>query len=152
VPLAFGTRLDTIPSATPYLPPPPEARVQDWERRLRECLGSRGRLRIGLAWSGNPQHSNDHNRSIPPGPLLPLLDADAAFVTPQKGLRPGDSALLQTTAIVDMTSQLTDFAETLALMRCLDLVISVDTSTAHLAAASGRPTWILLPYLPDYRW
>ena len=72
--------------------------------------------------------------------MLPLLDADADFVSLQKELRPADKALLDTTEIIDLTSQLTDFAETLALMSSLDLVISVDTSTAHLAAASGRPT------------
>jgi ADP-heptose:LPS heptosyltransferase len=54
--------------------------------------------------------------------------------------------------IVDLTADLTDFVETSALIACLDLVITVDTSVAHLAAALGRPTWILLPYTPDYRW
>ena len=60
--------------------------------------------------------------------------------------------LRERTDIVDLTAHLTDFTETAALVACLDLVISVDTSVAHLAAALGRPTWILLPYVPDYRW
>jgi tetratricopeptide (TPR) repeat protein len=152
LPLAFGTRLDNIPAAVPYVPPPPQARVQYWDGQLRERLGTHRKLRIGLIWSGNAHHINDHNRSIPLSALQPLLDADASFVSLQKEPRVGDAPLIEASGIIDLTVQLTDFADTLALMSCLDLVISVDTSTAHLAAAAGRPTWILLPYLPDYRW
>jgi tetratricopeptide (TPR) repeat protein len=150
LPFAFGTRLETIPSAPSYLAPP-EGRVQTWERRLAEHA-SPGKRRIGLVWSGNPRHSNDHNRSIPLHMLSPLLSADATFVSLQKEARPEDRGLLQASGIIDLTSDLMDFTETVALASCLDLVISVDTSVAHLAAALGRPTWILLPYLPDYRW
>jgi hypothetical protein len=152
LPLAFGTRLATIPSAASYLPPPAQARVQPWERLLAEQFGPVKKLRIGLAWSGNVKHSNDHNRSIPLGALAPLLDADASFVSLQTDPRPGDRPLLETSRILDLTAQLTDFAETLALVSCLDMVITADTSIAHLAAASGCATWILLPHLPDYRW
>jgi ADP-heptose:LPS heptosyltransferase len=152
LPLAFGTRLETIPSAASYLPPPAETRVQHWERRLADHLGPVKKLRIGLAWSGNAKHSNDHNRSIPLAALVPLLDADASFVSLQTDPRPTDRALLETSRILDLTAQLADFAETLALVSCLDMVITADTSIAHLAAASGRTTWILLPHLPDYRW
>ena len=149
LPLAFGTKLDTIPSATSYLPTPAESRVQAWEERL----GPHDRLRVGLVWSGNPNHENDHNRSIPLRMLTRILDADASFVSLQKDLRPDDGiTLLEHTEIVDLTTHLTDFAETAALVSCLDLVITVDTSIAHLAGALGRPTWILLPYMPDYRW
>jgi ADP-heptose:LPS heptosyltransferase len=84
--------------------------------------------------------------------LSRLLDLDAAFVSLQKDPRPDDRALLDRTSIVDLTSHLTDFSETAALASCLDLVITVDTSVAHLAGALGRATWILLPYTPDYRW
>jgi tetratricopeptide (TPR) repeat protein len=149
LPLAFGTKLDTIPSQTPYSPAPAESRVQAWEERL----GPHDRLRVGLVWSGNPSHDNDHNRSIPLRMLTRILDADASFVSLQKDLRPDDGiTLLEHTEIVDLTDHLTDFAETAALVSCLDLVITVDTSIAHLAGALGRPTWILLPYMPDYRW
>jgi tetratricopeptide (TPR) repeat protein len=151
LPLAFGTRLDTIPAAS-YLPPPSRAHVQVWEQRLRTHLGPDRKLLVGLAWSGNAQHSNDHNRSMPLSALRPLLDADASFISLQRDPRPADRPLLETSGVIDLTAHLTDFVETLALVHCLDLVISVDTSTAHLAAAAGRPTWILLPYLPDYRW
>jgi tetratricopeptide (TPR) repeat protein len=149
LPLAFGTKLETIPSATRYLPTPAESRVQVWEERL----GPRDKLRVGLVWSGNPMHDNDHNRSIPLRVLARILDVGATFVSLQKDPRPDDKAtLVEHPGIVDLTADLTDFAETAALASCLDLVISVDTSIAHLAGALGRPAWILLPYTPDYRW
>ena len=149
LPLAFGTRLDTIPSEVAYLPAPADARVQAWEDRL----GPHQKLRVGLVWSGNPEHANDRNRSIPLSMFSRLLDVDAIFVSLQKDPRAGDQvALRERTEIVDLTAGLADFVETAALISCLDLVITVDTSVAHLAAALGRPTWILLPYVPDYRW
>jgi tetratricopeptide (TPR) repeat protein len=149
LPLAFATRLDTIPAEVPYLPPPAQSRVQAWDDRL----GPRTRLRVGLVWSGNPDHSNDHNRSVPLRTFSRILDADATFVSLQKDARAADrTVLLERTDIIDPTSDLSDFSETAALISCLDLVITVDTSVAHLAGALGRPTWILLPYLPDYRW
>jgi tetratricopeptide (TPR) repeat protein len=149
LPLACGTRLDTIPSATSYLPSPPTSRVQAWEDRL----GPHSKLRVGLVWSGSPTHTNDHNRSIPLQALSNILDADATFVSLQKDPHPNDAAVLRDRGdIVDLTADLTDFSETAALVSCLDLVITVDTSVAHLAGALGCPTWILLPYTPDYRW
>ena len=149
LPLAFATRLDSIPPGVSYLPAPTESRVQAWENRL----GSHRRLRVGLVWSGNPNHRNDSNRSIPLRKLSRILDADATFISLQKDPRPDDKAALpEFTGIVDLTADLTDFAETAALLRCLDLVITVDTSVAHLAGAMGCPTWILLPYNPDWRW
>jgi tetratricopeptide (TPR) repeat protein len=149
LPLAFGTRLDTIPAGRDYLPPPEPDRVQAWDDRL----GRHDRLRVGLVWSGNPRHGNDHNRSLSLQTLSKILDVDAAFVSLQKNPRPDDAETLrQREDIVDHTAELTDFAETAALVSCLDLVITVDTSVAHLAGALGRPTWILLPYVPDWRW
>jgi tetratricopeptide (TPR) repeat protein len=152
LPVAFGTRLDTIPAADAYLPAPPSELVQLWQQRLDAHLGAERKLRIGLTWSGNPLHTNDHNRSIPLRLLQPLLGCDADFVSLQKDAKPDERASLQAHRVLDLTADLTDFRETLALVTCLDLVISVDTSIVHLAAAGGRPTWILLPYLPDYRW
>ena len=148
LPLAFGTRLDTIPSMTPYLSARAES-LPAWEARL----GARDGLRVGLVWSGNPKHRNDYNRSIPLSMLAPILDVGARFLSLQKDPRPDDKAfLLARPEIVDHTAQLTDFAETAALISCLDLVITVDTSVAHLAGALGCPTWILLPHTPDWRW
>jgi tetratricopeptide (TPR) repeat protein len=147
LPLAFATRLDTIPSATSYLPSPASSLVQAWEDRLARHT----KLRVGLVWSGSPAHANDVNRSISLRSLSRILDVDASFISLQTDPQPDDRALLEQTDIVDLTAHLTDFAETAALVSCLDLVITVDTSVAHLAGALGRPTWILLPWTPDYR-
>ncbi len=149
LPWIFETRLDSIPAETPYLPPPAADRIAAWEQRL----GARNRMRVGLVWSGNARHNNDRNRSIPLRLLARILDADATFVSLQKDVRTEDlSVLHERSDVVDLTAQLSDFAETAALVSCLDLVITVDTSVAHLSGALGRPTWILLPYAPDYRW
>jgi tetratricopeptide (TPR) repeat protein len=148
LPLAFGTKLETIPADVPYLPAPDAARAQTWEARL----GSHDRLRVGLVWSGNRKHRNDHNRSVPLGILSELFDLDATFVSLQKDPSADDRALLARSEVIDFTEELTDFTETSALISCLDLVISVDTSVAHLAGALARPVWTLLPYAPDYRW
>jgi hypothetical protein len=152
LPLAFGTRLDSIPAPPRYLPDPPLELVQAWRDRLDQ-LTPRGKLRVGLVWSGYPNHGNDHNRSTSLHTLVPLLDADASFISLQKELRPADRTLLrERTDIIDLTADLTNFLDTAALVSCLDLVITIDSSVAHLAAALGRPTWMLLPYAPDYRW
>ena len=123
-----------------------------WENRLQASLGPRRKPRVGLAWSGNPKHWNDRNRSLPLQKLSRLFDLDATFVSLQKDPRPEDRAQLDQTGVVDLTADLIDLAETAALISCLDLVITVDTSIAHLAGALGRPTWILLPCTPDWRW
>ncbi|MGJ5233268.1 tetratricopeptide repeat protein [Bradyrhizobium oligotrophicum] len=149
LPLVFQTRLDSIPAETSYLPAPPRDRVDAWEQRL----GPHDRLRVGLVWSGNPRHPRDRARSMPFRTMAGILDADATFVSLQKDPRAEDRpALLEWPELVDPTTDLTDFVETAALVSCLDLVITVDTSVAHLSAALGRPTWVLLPFVPDYRW
>lgn len=148
LPLAFGTRLETIPAEVPYLRAPAD-RLRAWEDRL----GPHDRLRVGLVWAGNPAHQNDHNRSIAMHMLAPLLDCGARFVSLQKGVRDADKPFLAgRTDVIDLTEDLTDFTETAALVSCLDLVITVDTSVAHLAGALGRPVWVLLPFTPDFRW
>ncbi|WP_280710524.1 tetratricopeptide repeat-containing glycosyltransferase family protein [Bradyrhizobium sp. BR13661] len=153
LPLAFGTRLDTIPLAQSYLPAPAAVQVKAWEQRLDDRLDPRTRLRVGLVWSGDPGHKNDHNRSIALRTLAPLLDCEVQFVSLQKGIRDEDRAfLVERTDIIDLTEQLTDFSDTAALVSCLDLVISVDTSVVHLAGALGAPVWTMLPFNPDWRW
>jgi len=148
LPMVFGTRLDTIPAEAAYLPPPKEQHAQAWNERL----GPRNKLRVGLVWSGSRTHRNDHNRSTSLRVLSRILDVDATFVSLQKDPRPDDKLELETSNIIDWTGELTDLADTAALVKCLDLVITVDTSVAHLAAALGSATWILLPWTPDYRW
>ena len=123
--------------------------MEAWENRL----GPRTRLRVGLVWSGDPGHNNDHNRSIALRALAPLLDCDVQFVSLQKGIRDQDRAFLREREdILDPTEQLTDFSETAALVSCLDLVISVDTSVVHLTGGLGVPVWTMLPFNPDWRW
>jgi tetratricopeptide (TPR) repeat protein len=149
LPLAFETQIGTVPSAERYLPVPEDVRRQAWEKRL----GSRNRLRIGLVWSGNPHHKNDRRRSMNLSSLAPILELDATFVSLQKNIRAEDkSSLLEHSGISNVAEHLQDFTDTAALISCLDLVISVDTSVAHLAGALGCPVWILLPYTPDWRW
>ena len=147
LPLAFGTEIDTIPSSVPYVSISQHAK--SWEA----FLGPIGLARVGIVWSGNPDHGNDHNRSIPLKALTPLFDVDAQFVSLQKNVRESDLAIFRERVdILDAAPELDSFADTAALIQQLDLVISVDTSVAHLAGALGKPVWILLPYVPDYRW
>jgi tetratricopeptide (TPR) repeat protein len=149
LPLAFRTTYDNVPASESYLPPPDAGQVRTWESRL----GPHERLRVGLVWSGNPKHQNDHNRSISLRVMSRILDIDATFVSLQNNPRPLDADFLRERGdIVDLSQHMTDFTETAALVSCLDLVLTVDTSVAHLAAALGRPTWILLPHTPDFRW
>jgi tetratricopeptide (TPR) repeat protein len=122
--------------------------LQGSERQIRST-----RPRIGLVWSGNPDHLNDHNRSVPLQKLLPLLEVEAEFISLQKGARARDRALLaERRDIRDAEGELASFADTASLIAELDLVISVDTSVAHLAGSLGKPVWVLLPYVPDWRW
>jgi len=147
LPRAFDTTLNSIPSVTPYLSVGDNGRV--WKQRL----SSMNSPRVGLVWAGNPNHRNDHNRSISLETLLPLLDAKAQFFSLQKEVRPHDHAVLrERKEIIDLGSELRSYAETAAVIQNLDLLISVDTSVAHLAGALGRPVWIFLPYVPDWRW
>jgi len=151
LPLAFGTRLETIPSATGYLSAPAR-NTATWQSRC-EALQ---RPRIGLVWSGNPGHERDRERSIGFHAFVPLLDAlrgAATFVSLQKDVRAEDAVVLaERPDILDYGNALADFSDTAALISQLDLVISVDTSIAHLAGALGKPVWVLLTYFPDWRW
>jgi tetratricopeptide (TPR) repeat protein len=148
LPLARQARIDNIPSAAGYLKAD-TGKVSEWKTRL----GSKTRPRIGLVWSGNPLHKNDQNRSIPLADFIKLLSDDFEFVCLQKEVKPADQETLAAhPEIRRFGAELNDFSDTAALCELLDLVISVDTSVAHLAGALGRPVWILLPFNPDWRW
>lgn len=149
LPLAFKTDLDTIPVSVPYLFSEP-TRVALWHSHL----GPKTRPRVGVVWSGNPGHKNDHNRSIPLATLQPLLQNQAIeWCSLQKELREHDMAWLSSNpGIRHFGGNLNDFADTAALVELMDIVITVDSSVAHLAGAMGRPVWILLPFNPDWRW
>ena len=134
LPLAFNTRLDTIPAERAYLPSPQQSRIQEWNARL----GPRNRLRVGLAWSGSRTHRNDHNRSTSLATLSRLLDIDATFVSLQKDIRDNDRAELERSNIIDLTAELSDFEDTAALVKCLDLVIS----RRYQRRASRQRAWM----------
>jgi hypothetical protein len=143
LPLRFGTRIDTVPSPSGYLCAEP-ARVRAWRAALPA-----GR-RVGLVWAGNPAHSNDARRSMRLDDCRPLLALTGVqFVSLQCGAPTGKAGRA---GMYDPTSRLGDYAETAALIACLDLVIAVDTSVAHLAGALGVPCWLLLPYAAEWRW
>jgi len=138
-----------MPARRAYLPPLPQAKLDEWRARL----GAHDRLRVGLVWSGNPLHGNDRNRSTNLRTMSKIFDARADFYSLQKDPRPEDKAILaECSDLIDLTGHLGDFVDTAALISCLDLVVTVDTSVAHLAAALDCPTWIMLPFVPDYRW
>jgi tetratricopeptide (TPR) repeat protein len=147
LPLAFRTVTTNIPAEIPYVRAP-EALVAAWRERLPQ-----GRPRVGLAWSGRPTHNNDRNRSISLARLAPLLAADVAFVSLQRELREEDGAALRAHPnLACLGPELKTFADSAAVVALLDLVISVDTALVHLAGALAKPTWIMLPAGPDWRW
>ncbi len=148
LPLALGTTLETLPAPRRYLTSDPD-KVAAWHRRL----GARKRPRVGLTWSGNPRHNNDDHRSFGLTALAGFLPPGFDYVCLQKDVRPADrQVLLDHPEILRFDAELRDFTDTAALCDCLDLVISCDTSVAHLSAALGKPTWILLGFMTDWRW
>lgn len=148
-PHKLGLTLSTIPAQVPYLRAPGDL-VAPWRERVDALPPG---LRVGLAWSGNPQYANDTARSIAFAALRPLLGvAGATFVCFQRDVRVTDEAAFAAAGVADFRGDLGDFAETAALISALDLVIAVDTSLAHLAGALGKPVWILLSAVADWRW
>jgi len=149
LPLAFGTERDTVPAEVPYIVAP-APRVEKWRARL----GAPDLPRVGFAWAGSPTNRNDHNRSIALAALADVLSVPGiAFVSIQKDLGETERELLGTFAqVTHVGDELADFADTAAVMSLVDLVVSVDTSVAHLAGAMARPLWLLLPFAPDFRW
>jgi tetratricopeptide (TPR) repeat protein len=149
LPLAFKTRLDTIPTTVPYLSASDD-RVTKWRQRLP----SSGKPRIGIAWAGSPAFKGDRTRSIGLPRFAPLLAAAGVeFYSIQRELRAGDREILSSHPhVVHLGDTIADFDDTAAIISLLDLVISSDTSVVHLAGAMGKPLWILLQYVADWRW
>ena len=139
MPLAFGTRLDTIPAAPAYLSAEP-AKASAWAQRL----GPKRNPRIGLVWSGNPLQENDRNRSIPLAALLPHLPEGLDYVSLQNEVRDGDRPALQASGVRHFGEDLHDFTDTAALCSQMDAVVSICTSGAHLAGALGKDTHLML--------
>ncbi|MBI3773666.1 MAG: tetratricopeptide repeat protein [Gammaproteobacteria bacterium] len=148
LPLALKTTLDTIPAHVPYLSADSQ-KIIKWDERL----GVKRMPRVGLVWSGSATHANDRNRSIALRALEPLLRLKIEYHSLQKEVRPEDQLVMaQFPQLQSHADELHDFSDTAALISVLDLVIAVDTSVAHLAGALGKPVWILLPQVPDFRW
>lgn len=147
LPLAFGTSLGDVPASPSYLRSD-KIRIARWMAQR----GDRQRPRIGLAWSGNPRNTIDHSRSIRLAELIAHLPPQFEYFRLQTQVRDTDQAALAASSIVSFEDESLDFANTAALCECMDLVISVDTSLAHLSGALGRQTWMLLPFVPDWRW
>jgi Tfp pilus assembly protein PilF len=148
LPLAFKTRLETIPATVPYLAAPAERQAL-WRNRLPQQ-----RPRAGFVWSGSSTHRSDSARSIPLARLAALFkDPPLPCVSLQTELRSADSDVLRDLPkLVHLGGEIGDFTDTAAIISLLDVVISVDTVAAHLAAAMGKPVMILLPHVADFRW
>jgi hypothetical protein len=148
LPLAFGTTLETIP------PPAKGLQVDRTKRARWDSLRTEpGSPRIGLVWSGNPDNANDQRRSIRLADWVRRLPAGYRYFRLQRDMRGDDRAVLESCSFISSVDEdVQDFMHIAAMCRCMDLVISVDTSLAHLSGTLGRPTWVMLPYIPDWRW
>jgi tetratricopeptide (TPR) repeat protein len=147
LPLAFETRADAIPAEPRYLASEDALRAR-WAERLPQT----GRRRIGLVWASNRQNLQLAQRSVGLEALKPLLDVGADWVSLQKDPAPGEAEAFEALGGIHLGDELHDFADTAALLDLMDLVVTVDTSVAHLAGALGRPAFVMLAFNPDWRW
>jgi tetratricopeptide (TPR) repeat protein len=147
LPYIFGTVQETIPAAVPYVAPPPS-------RYKKIDALSRKQINIGVVWAGSPTHTNDANRSCDAEYFQQLMDVPGfSWYSLQKGSTESRSETSKYLFLLkDLSPFIHDFADTAALIDQLDLVITVDTAVAHLAGAMGKPVWVLLPFVPDWRW
>ena len=152
LPRLHGTRLDTIPAPIPYLHADAE-RVAVWRERL-DRLAPPNLKRVGIVWAGRPTHANDRRRSVTLAEFgLVAAVPGVALVSLQKGPPAAQAgSYFGRAPLINIGAEVQDYDDTMALLGSLDLVITVDTSVGHLAAAMGRPVWILLAYAPDWRW
>lgn len=148
LPSKLETTLETIPSA-PYLKSSKAA-----SSKISQALSTHSLPRIGLCWAGSAMHDRDAKRSIPWSLLKSILGVEGvSFVSLQKEVPARDAeAYGACSSVIDLSADLVDFDVTASAIESLDLIISVDTSIAHLAGALGKPVWILLPLVPDWRW
>ncbi|MBD2075219.1 tetratricopeptide repeat protein [Phormidium sp. FACHB-592] len=146
LPGILGTTLENVPAPIPYLQPPQSA--------LQLSAPATARLKVGIVWSGGHLYKKNQSRSCPLVHFQPLLQLpDIAYYSLQKGIAQTHlSELGWESQVQDLSSQFNDMAETAAAIAQLDLVITVDTSIAHLAGALGKPVWVLLTLQPDWRW
>ena len=146
--MAMGLTLADLPGQVPYLSADAR-RLAKWRQRLAGLP----RPLVALVWAGRPSHFNDANRSLTLEQLAPLARPDVTFLSIQKG-----SAEVQAQnppagmPVVPLSDEIGDFEDTAAILSIADLLISVDSSPVHLAGALGRPVWVMLPFVPDWRW
>lgn len=148
LPLALKLQLKDLPGPMPYLHPDP-ARVLHWQARLSTLP----RPWVALVWAGNPIHPNDQARSMKLADFAPLARPDVSFIALQKGEKAAQA--LQPPPgmkLLALDKEIRDFDDSAALLSLADLLITVDSSPAHLAGSLGRPAWVLLPLVPDWRW
>lgn len=152
LPRLHRTRLHTIAGPAAYLRADAE-RTGSWRARLDGLIQPRTR-RVGIVWAGRPTHNNDANRSIKLTELGPIAEMDGiTLVSLQKGSGQREiAAYFGRAPLLNAAAMVADFADTMAVIEALDLVVAVDTAVAHLAGAMGKPVWIMLPYAPDWRW
>jgi hypothetical protein len=137
--------LDNLPAHTPYLSVPDHVSVP--------TLANDGRLRVGLTWAGSCTYKKDNHRSCPLEQFILLFSVpDIAWYSLQKPVTSAENAVLETHAVCNLEPELTDYARTAAYVQQLDLIISVDTSVAHLAGSLAKPVWVLLAQNADWRW
>ncbi|WP_418303718.1 glycosyl transferase family 8 [Pandoraea pulmonicola] len=148
LPMAMGLKLEELPGDTAYLSADP-ARVAHWRERLTDVP----RPWVAVVWAGRPEHVNDSNRSMALEQLAPLGGSGATFLSIQKGPASAQAATPPAgMSMVSLSDEIRDFEDTAAILHLADLLISVDSSPVHLAGAMGRPVWVLLPFVPDWRW
>jgi hypothetical protein len=147
LPHSLGTVMATIPQK-----PTPLHIAEGIVLKWKSILGHKTKPRVGLVWSGSATHTNDGNRSLPLLQLLAHLPESLEYIALQKEVRGSDLADLHASKVKSFESDIHDFQDTAAICQQLDLVISVDTSVAHLSASLHCPTWIMLPLVPDWRW
>ena len=149
LPLAFNTALATIPAATSYLYNDKQ-KVTEWQ----ELLGSKTRPRVGVVWSSVSGFNSDAGRSMPLATFLSALPKNGVdYICLQKEIKDSDRETLEASPHISFTgNRLNDFSDTAALIDSVDLVISTCTSVPHLSCALGKPTWLVLAHVPDWRW
>lgn len=150
LPGIFKTSVGSIPNQVPYLKANPH-KVEFWGHRLKN---NAARLKVGVVWAGRPLHTNDRNRSCRLDQFSKLTEIPGVRLY---GLQKGPAAeqanrISFSQKFVNLGEEFDDFSDTAAAVACLDLVITVDTSVAHLAGAMAKPVWVLLPFIPDWRW
>jgi tetratricopeptide (TPR) repeat protein len=149
LPGIFKTHLETIPNDIPYLFADP-AKAAYWNR-----WPDASEFKVGIVWAGQPIHGEDRNRSCTLSQFEPLIEIPGVQLI---GLQKGPAARQQFNQeeanihFANLGEEFKDFSDTAGLIENLDLVISVDTAVAHLAGAMGKPVWVLLPFIPDWRW